>query len=371
MPFLAPLIPAIAGGIASAAAGAGINALTKGAQSNPAANQVNLDSANLAAAQGGQGQLASQLQGAGGVGNESSVYNQQQALANQLGAMAQGQGPTPALNQLNQSTGANVNQQAALMAGQRGAGANAGLMARQAAQQGANTQQQSVGQAATLQAQQQLGSIGALQAQQGNMAALAGTQVGQQQNAINSQAQTALQQQQQQLAQQQGINQIQAGQGAQQATQIGQIGGGIASGLGSAVTGALSAPAAATVAPASANYMSGVGTSYAEGGEIPSQTGYDAIKKENYKGKSKLGQLMYASGGKVDKMPINIKDGGHVPGKAKVGGAKDSYSNDTVPAILSPQEIVLPRSVTMSSDPAGNAAKFVSAIKNRKGKKGQ
>jgi hypothetical protein len=355
MPFLAPLIPAIAGGIASAAAGAGINALSKGAQSNPAANQVNLDSAQLNGAEQGQSNLSGQLAQAGGVGNESSVYNQQQALANQLGAMAQGQGPTPALNQLNQSTGANVNQQAALMAGQRGAGANAGLMARQAAQQGANTQQQAVGQAATLQAQQQLGSIGALQAQQSNMASLAGTQVGQQQNAVNSQAQTALQQQQQMLSQQQAINSIQAEQGQQQAKQIGQIGGGIASGIGSAVTGALGGTKVA-------NYMSGVGTSYAEGGEIPSQTGYDAIKKENYKGKSKLGQLMYASGGKVTDMKV----GGHVPGKAKVGGAKDSYSNDTVPAILSPGEIVLPRSVTQSANPAEAAHKFVKAVKAKK-----
>jgi hypothetical protein len=164
------------------------------------------------------------------------------------------------------------------------------------------------------------------------------------------------------LSQQQAINSIQAGQGQQQATQIGQIGGGIASGIGSAVTGALGGTGGATVQPASANYMSGVGTSYAEGGEIPSQTGYDAIKKENYKGKSKLGQLMYASGGKVTDMKV----GGHVPGKAKVGGAKDSYSNDTVPAILSPGEIVLPRSVTQSANPAEAAHKFVKAVKAKK-----
>lgn len=40
--------------------------------------------------------------------------------------------------------------------------------------------------------------------------------------------------------------------------------------------------------------------------------------------------------------PINQSKGGHIPGKAKVDG--DSEENDTVPAMLSPGEIVIPRS---------------------------
>lgn len=107
-----------------------------------------------------------------GLGNQSSVFNQLQGVAN-------GTGPNPAQAQLAQATGANVANQAALMAGQRGANANIGLMARQAAQQGAQTQQQSAGQAATLQAQQ---SLNALQ----GMGNLANTQAAQQASATQA-----------------------------------------------------------------------------------------------------------------------------------------------------------------------------------------
>lgn len=53
--------------------------------------------------------------------------------------------------------------------------------------------------------------------------------------------------------------------------------------------------------------------------------------------------------------------GGQIGGQASVAG--NSPDNDDVPALLSPKEIVLPRSVTMSKDPAGAAASFVDAIK--------
>lgn len=111
--------------------------------------------------------------------------NTQQNVLNQLQGVANGTGPNPAQAQLAQATGANVANQAALMAGQRGASQNVGLMARQAAQQGAATQQQSAGQAATLQAQQ---SLSALQ----GMGSLASTQAGQAQNAGASQTQGSL-----------------------------------------------------------------------------------------------------------------------------------------------------------------------------------
>jgi len=91
--------------------------------------------------------------------------------ANQLQNVALGQGPNPAQAMLAQTTGANVANQAALMAGQRGASANSGLLARQAAQQGANTQQQAVGQGATLQANQSLNALN-------NMGNIYGTQAG-------------------------------------------------------------------------------------------------------------------------------------------------------------------------------------------------
>lgn len=107
------------------------------------------------------------------VGALGDIYKQQGTLSGQYGNIAAGQGPNPAQTMLNRATGQNVANQAALMAGQRGAGANVGLMARQAAQQGAATQQGAVGQAASMQAQQQ---IAAMQAQAQQQQAMTGTQ---------------------------------------------------------------------------------------------------------------------------------------------------------------------------------------------------
>jgi hypothetical protein len=82
----------------------------------------------------------------------------------------------------------------------------------------------------------------------------------------------------------------------------------------------------------------------------------------------------YETGGKFNPDPISRTvdngvaaigswfkaQGGPVPGAAKKQG--DSYANDTVPAMLSPGEIVLPRSVTTSEDAPDKAADFVKAI---------
>lgn len=53
-----------------------------------------------------------------------------------------------------------------------------------------------------------------------------------------------------------------------------------------------------------------------------------------------------------------------VPGKAKFKG--DTRSNDTVPAMLSPGEIVLPRTVAQAEDAPEKAKDFVSAIKSKR-----
>ncbi len=125
---------------------------------------------NQAALQG-QDQLLAALQGQNGIGNQSQVYGQLQGIAS--GAV------NPAQAQFSNNTAQNVANQSALMAGQRGAGANVGLMARQAGQQGAAIQQQAVGQEAAQQAQNQIGAIG--QAGQ-----LATTQAGQQIGQVNA-----------------------------------------------------------------------------------------------------------------------------------------------------------------------------------------
>lgn len=161
----------------------------------------------------------------GGLGNQASVFNQQQGLANQLQNVANGTGPNPAQAQLAQNTAANTANQAALMAGQRGSSQNTGMIARQAAQQGAQNQQNAVGQAATLSAQQQLAGMQQLQNQQSSMGNLANTQVGQQQAGLQNLNQMSLNQQANLLGAQANQNTTNAGiQGGNQAGQQNLIG---------------------------------------------------------------------------------------------------------------------------------------------------
>lgn len=126
-------------------------------QANAATNQAN-------AALQQQQQLQQQLNGANGVANQSNAYDQFQG-------MATGQGPDVAGAALTQATNANVANTQGAIASQKGI--NPALAARMALQQGAATQQQSAGQAATLKANQQVAGI------QG-AAGIANNQVGQQ-----------------------------------------------------------------------------------------------------------------------------------------------------------------------------------------------
>jgi hypothetical protein len=107
-------------------------------------------------------------------------------------------------------------------------------------------------------------------------------------------------------------------------------GGGGAALAGSAVPGAGEATAA---------QMSSAGSGLgAGGGSIASQLKFPA------------------RGGNIESREI--------PGNAKYKG--DTRSNDTVPALLSPGEIVLPRSVAQDEDAPDKAKKFVAAIKKQK-----
>lgn len=163
----------LAGGLSNAL-GTNNDYRASGAKIIPGATQAQLNIADMGVqgALGAQNQLAQNLapQYKSGIGSQDTLTD---LYTNQ----ARGQGPNPAQAQLNQATGQNIAQQAALMANQRGAGANAGLIAAENARQGAATQQQAVGQAATLGAQQQL-------AAEQNLQNLAGTQVNQAAGAI-------------------------------------------------------------------------------------------------------------------------------------------------------------------------------------------
>jgi hypothetical protein len=151
-------------------------------------------------AQQGLGQqqaFVSALQGQNGIANQDASYQAFQGLAN-------GTGPNPAQAQLAQATQANVANQAAQAAGQRGASQNVGMIARGAANAGAQAQQQSAGQAATMGAQQQV------QGMQG-MANISGQQVSNLAGGVQGLNQAAQSEQQNLYGAQGAYNNAQAG----------------------------------------------------------------------------------------------------------------------------------------------------------------
>lgn len=415
---------------------------------------------NIKAAESGLGSLAGQLGNAGGVGDQTAAAKGLQGVLQQQQAVANGTGPNPAQAMLNQATGQNVANQAALMAGQRGAGANVGLMARQAAQQGAATQQQAAGQAATMQAQQQLNALGAMTGTSQALAGVGAGLTGQQQGALG--AQGALGQGSVQLGQaQQGINagiaqnqignlagvaqqsvqgnlanagQILGAQGQNNATnagiqtnvntanaglagtamqgQQGLLGGGL-NAAGGAATAALGArggevqrmadggqmaPAApAVAAPAVQGPQSTFGQFLKAAGSDPFQMGgnLNPGAQQLQKGMGSFGKGVGTAvsnylnqptgqnltGGDASSLPTDTavaargglaNKGGHVAAKKpgqKAVKSGNSYDNDKIPAMLSEGEIVIPRSVMQSKDPARGAADFVAKCLAKRGRK--
>lgn len=317
------------------------------------------------------------MQAQNGVGNQSNVFQQQQGLADQMQGVVNGTGPNPAQAALNQATGVNVANQAALMAGQRGAGANTGLIARQAGQQGGNIQQQAVGQGATLQAQQSLAAMGQLQAQQGQMGNLASQQVNQQQTGISNLGQQSLNQQSNLYGLQSGANAANAQMQMNNQNAQNQMFGNIMNATGTAVA-ALSNGGGGGAQTSNKMTPSGLGTSVGGAGN----TMQAFAQGGNVGPKSYAAQhICMANGGKVPALvspgevylkPQDVQQvaqgqksplqGETIPGQAKVKGAKNDYDNDTVPKTLEEGGIVIPRSITQSKNPEKKAHDFISAI---------
>lgn len=376
--------------------------------------------------------LLAALQAQNGLANQSQVYNQFQGVAN-------GTGPNPAQAMLAQSTGQNVQNQAALMAGQRGASSNIGLMARQAAQQGAAAQQNAIGQAASLQAQQSLGALGSA----GNIAT---TQAQQQVGATQSNQQALLNaiaaQNNSQVGMQSNINQANASMANTQMSGQQAMIGGMMQGLGSA-GGMMGGSGGAGGAAAAMAKGGEVRKKYAVGGitaqpdiDIPAPSlSPDQADSQPNQPQSMLGKFLnsapmgqqlqgsqqtqppttdnsigltpndpgaallqkgaktlgssiqksmmmgMATGGMVKAMlspeeiylspkaveqvragadPMHV--GERIPGKPKVGGAKNSYANDTVKRTLKEGGIVVPRSATKSSNPDQASKSFVDSV---------
>lgn len=322
-------------------------------------------------------QAAQQAAASNGFANQTNVFNQAQALSGQLSQAAQGIGPSVAQTMLANTTGQNVEQQAALMGSQRGANQNVGLMARQAAQRGAGIQQDAAGQAAVLRAQEIMGARQQLQQQQGLLGSIAGSQVGQQIGTASNYGQLTQGYQanvlnaiananQQRVAMQGNINSANAGvQGHTADAQanifskvLGQAG--TAMGIpgkaaeGGRVPDDLQYAPHNSLAMNIADPSSGTMTEYGQSGQPANQGTY--IENTGNSGSQFLQNL--ALGGVAN----DFRTGGPVQGQAQVAG--DSLKNDTVPAMLSPGEIVIPRSHAMDPDLAAEFARSV-AIKNR------
>lgn len=388
------------------------------------AQQQNL--ANALAAQGGIGNqadilkqqqaLASQLQGQStdktGVQNQADILKQQQSLANQLQSQSLGQGPNPAQEQYKQNVNAGTQAAAGTISSQKGI--SPALAAELMARQQGSANQNAAGSAAVLQAQQQLAAQQQLGAQQAAMQGIAQNQIGQRQasqqllqgqqagmqglaqNQINQQVAgatglTSAQQQQQQMllnslaginttsvdAQKAALN-ANAATAASNAGIRAQILGGLVNAGGSlagkaamgakggmveekAITPVKGSGKQASMheMPSHLVFMSdlyhGPVAKMAEGGNVK----FDQKESKSTSLKIPAKQQMMADGG-----TCSYKDGAMVPGKAKVD--HNSYTNDTVKALLSPGEVVIPLDVMNSKDPVSGAAKFVKALLDKK-----
>lgn len=292
-----------------------------------------------------------------GTEKQTSVYNQFQDIAS-------GRGPNPAQAMLNQETAKNVSNQAALMAGQRGASGNVGLMARQAAQVGGGLQQQAVGQGATMQANQSLGALN-------QMGGLANTMTQNQMNQTNAIQNAAAgnygnmlgavnAQNQANVSSQASVNAANAGLAGNQMQNQGKLLGGIGSAVGSVLG------------------LSG-------GGEVPVEAGPQSSFGQflsRYKGGDTTKEAVpeTSGGGMVDVVlspgekvvpPSKVKEAASgnvqaktVPGKAEVPG--DSIKNDTYKTKLPEGSIVVPR--TKSKNPRDSAAFVRKTLAKRRGK---
>lgn len=354
-----------------------------------------------------QGNFARAVQAQNGLGHQNEVYNQLNNIAN-------GTGPNPAQAALNQNTSANIANQAALMASQRGSAANAGMIARQAAQQGGALQQQAVGQEATLQANQSLSAIN-------QMGGIAGQQAAQQAQATGAYTSAAQNQENMLLSNLNAQNQArvaQAGQtnqmNAANSATTGALVGNLAGAAGAAAMLAQGGVVAATksIPDVTDGPTSHFGQyAQAQSGSISTSNNPNAAKNtfndvmsmSNAIGSSAqtpsaigsagpgfkpaMPSASLAKGGKVPALvspgerylsPTEAKEvakgdksamttGEKIPGKPKVGGAKNDYANDTVPKMLETGGIVIPRSVTQAKDAEKKAIAFVQAVFAKKG----
>lgn len=256
--------------------------------------------------------------------------------------------PSVAQMLLEQQTQRNAQGAASAIASQRGM--NPALAAKLALDQAAGQNQQSAGQAAILRSQEQLqaqGLLGQALGQQGSQNnVLLNTTGGLDANLQGLGAQVAGQNAQLAL----GADQINAGVAGQNAGTAGALVGGLIAGAGAAgPMGSIKTPGGASTGGSAAgagDYGGGAAATYGGGGGIMGGTDASAS---------------FGLGEGADAAALALSRGGKVPGRAVVPG--NSPKNDTVQGVLSPGEVVLPR--TVANDP-DRAAAFVRAIQRKK-----
>lgn len=269
------------------------------------------------------------------------IRQQQQDLANLLAQEARGEGPSVAQQQLAQSTGNAIEANRALMAGQRGAGTNVGLIAKAAGHQAGDQLRGANSDAAMLRAQEMLAARRALAQQQQMMAQGAGSMFGTAGGLQNAQNIGNIEN----YRMMQGIN---SGIAQGNVNTINDLSGGLFKGAASAIAGIPLSKGGGGGAGANPGSGAGLGEPgggawFAKGGKIP----------EHIQG---IAQILH---------PEHFeRSGGHVPGRSMYSG--DDERNDRVPALLSPGEVVLPNSVTQSADPAQKAAEFIRHLQEKK-----
>jgi hypothetical protein len=266
--------------------------------------------------------------------DQAAARQRQMELADLVGARARGEGVSVAELMLRQQTDQLQNQQAGLVASQRGM--NPALQRRLITQQAANAQQQMNAQGALLRAQEQQAAQALLGQQLGGMRS-------QDQSMYGTGARAGLEQTGMlgNLAQgdrdarfrEEALRQQQAAYASQRYGDVFRQAGEIAKPIASAVTG---------------------NPAFMMGGSSPMAPGAPntaAIPTGDY------GPVGYSPA-----YPINRAMGGMVPGYATGG---DNPKNDVVPAWLSPGEAVIPRSIMQRPDAPSAAAEFVAMLQER------
>lgn len=302
----------------------------------------------------------------------------QQAFGQYLQGQLAGTGPSLANQQLKTALNQNVNQGAAQIGSIRGI--NPALAARQIMQNTAAATQNAEQQGAQNRIQEELNAQGQTGALLGQEAGTVGT-LGGIQNTQNAQGLQGA------LTAEQLNQQTQAQNAGQNASTAGGVLGGIGAAIGLAKGGEV--PAYAGGGPVVEGSGVGAGPSLESVPVGDFKSGFNAITKAKatpttpeeadteVPDLSGYGAVAGGQGEAPVASPLAMPEdqgaqlaarGGRITGKAKVPG--DSPSNDTVPAMLSPGEEVLPRSVTMSKHPGEKAKAFVEHIKKMHKKKG-